>query len=394
VRRRVRVGAATVALVDDGDTGACPPVLLLHGCPFSSFVWRGVIARLRDRFQCLAPDLLGLGDTETPPGADWSLPAQAAMVLGLLDALGVEQADVVGHDHGAAVAQLIAASHPDRIRRLVLTNAEAYDNWPSAQERPFLRLVRLPVLGRLALWAWSRPVLFGYALRTGKAVHDPAVLTRELLSGYIAANLADPHRRAKTRRFLRGQLEAANHRATGDAVPGLRAFDHPTLLVWGRDDPHFGLQWAQRLLADIPGAARLEVLPDTGHLLMEERPDDLARQISDFLTAPTTRPAQPLPADQDRAGVNDQTRAEVRAHYAAVATAVLSPSGDTAASQGATAGGAGALSISEYQDGLTAAGFTGVEAVLTHQPADGIHAATLRATKPAGEADDHQHNGG
>lgn len=89
-----------------------------------------------------------------------------------------------------------------------------------------------------------RPGLFRYALRSGKAVHDPSVLTAELLDGYIAANLADTRRRAKTRRFLAGQLDPANHRATAGTLAGLRAFDHPTLIVWGEDDPHFGPEWA------------------------------------------------------------------------------------------------------------------------------------------------------
>jgi pimeloyl-ACP methyl ester carboxylesterase len=204
----------------------------------------------------------------------------------MLDALGLDRVDVVAHDHGAAAAQLIAAEHPDRNRRLVLTNAEAYDNWPSRDELPFIRATQLPVLGRLVLWAWGRPSLFRYALRSGKAVRDPAALTPELLHGYIAANLGDPRRRAKTRRFLAGQLDPANHRATTDAVPGLRAFDHPTLIVWGEDDPHFGPEWGRRLHEDIPGAVRLELLPRTGHLLMEERPDELARLIAEFLTGP------------------------------------------------------------------------------------------------------------
>jgi len=281
MKRYVEVGEATVAYVEDG---VGPPLLLLHGCPFSSFVWRHVIARLRSRFRCIAPDLLGLGDTGTPQGADWSLPAQAATVIGLLDALGIDAVDVVAHDHGAATAQLIAAEHPDRIRRLVLTNAEAYDNWPSADELPFIRATQLPIVGRLVLWAWARPALFRYALRSGKAVRDPAVLSPELLRGYVAANLVDRHRRAKTQRFLAGQLDPANNRATTDALPGLRAFTHPTLIVWGADDPHFGAEWGQRLLDDIPGAHRIELLPDTGHLLMEERPDDLARLLTDFLT--------------------------------------------------------------------------------------------------------------
>ena len=136
------------------------------------------------------------------------------------------------------------------------------------------------------LWAWARPGLFRYALRSGKAVHDPSVLTAELLDGYIAANLADARRRAKTRRFLAGQLDPANHRATAGALAGLRAFDHPTLIVWGEDDPHFGPEWGRRLREDIPGARRLELLPHTGHLLMEERPGELARLVAGFLVRP------------------------------------------------------------------------------------------------------------
>jgi pimeloyl-ACP methyl ester carboxylesterase len=290
MKHHIQVRDARVAYLDDGDG---PPLLLLHGCPFSSYIWRHLIPLLRERFRCIAPDLLGLGDTETPPGADWSLPAQAATVVGLLDALRIDAAHVVAHDHGAATAQLIAAHHPARIRRLVITNAEAYDNWPSRDELPFLRATQLPLIGRLVIWAWARPALLGYALRSGRAVHDPAVLTPELLDGYIAANLTDRHRRAKTRRFLAGQLDPANHRATTDALPGLRAFDHPTLIVWGRDDPHFGPEWAERLHHDIPGAAHPELLPDTGHLLMEERPQELARLLLDFLTE------QPAPAPPD-----------------------------------------------------------------------------------------------
>src|SRR5919201_4012476 len=207
-------------------------------------------SRCSPHYRCVAPDLLGLGDTQTPPGADWSLPAQATIVLGLLDALHIDAAHLVGHDHGAAIAQLLAAHHPPRTRRLVITNAEAYDNWPSREELPFLRLTQLPLVGALALWAWSRRPVLRLTLRTGRAVHNPAVLNPELLDGYIRANLADRHRRAKTKRFLAGQLDPANQRCTLAALPGLRRFDHPTLLIWGRDDPHFGPQWAQQLHAD------------------------------------------------------------------------------------------------------------------------------------------------
>ncbi len=265
------------------DEGSGPPVVLLHGCPFSSFVWRGIVEALSSRFRCVAPDLLGLGDTETPSGADWTLPTQERAVLGLLDELGLERVVLVGHDQGGAIAQLIAADHPGRLGALVLADAEAYDNWPSADELPFVRATQLALLGRLVLWSWSRRPLFRWALARGKAVHDPQVLTDELVDGYIAANFADPHRRAKTRRFLAAQLDPANQAHTETAVKGLRHFEQPTLILWGQDDVHFPPTWGERLRSDIPGCARMEVLPGTGHLLMEERPTEVAALIGDFV---------------------------------------------------------------------------------------------------------------
>jgi pimeloyl-ACP methyl ester carboxylesterase len=277
----IHIADARVAYADHGDGS---PVLLLHGCPFSSFVWRNVIPTLEEAgHRCLAPDLLGLGDTETPSGADWSLPAQLAMLLDFLDALSVERVDVIGHDHGGAIAQLLAANHPERINRLVLCNAEAYDNWPSGDERPFVVATQLPVVGALFRLALSSPMTFKVILTAAKAVKDRTALTDELVTGYVRANLSDPHKRAKTARFLAGQLDPDNNRCTLDAVDGLRRFDHPTMLLWGTEDAHFGPEWADRLAADIPGFRRKELLP-TGHLLMEEDPERVSRLLAEFLS--------------------------------------------------------------------------------------------------------------
>ena len=135
----------------------------------------------------------------------------------------------------------------------------------------------------MILWGWSRRPVFRLTLKEAKAVHDPKVLTPELLDGYIRANLSDRHRRTKTKRFLAGQFDPNNSRITMDLLDGLRRFDHPTLLVWAKDDPHFGPEWGERLRRDMPGAVRLELLPDTGHLLMEERPERLAALVGEFL---------------------------------------------------------------------------------------------------------------
>ena len=265
------------------DAGSGPPVLLLHGCPFASFEWRNLIPLLARTHRCLAPDLLGLGDTETAPNADWSLPAQAATMVRLLDAVGVQHAHVVGHDHGGAVAQVLAADYPTRVDRLILADVEAYDNWPSAEERPFVRATQIPLVGDFVLWLWSRRVVLRATLVRAKVVRDPRTLRPEFVDALIRANLRDRRRRIKTKRFLAEQFNPRNNRVTLDVLDGLRRFDHATLLIWAQDDVHFGPQWGERLLCEIPGARRLELLPSTGHLLMEECPEQFAMLIRDFL---------------------------------------------------------------------------------------------------------------
>jgi pimeloyl-ACP methyl ester carboxylesterase len=296
-KRCLPVGAARVAYYEEG-TGE--PVVLLHGCPFSSYIWRKVIPRLSTKYRCLTPGLLGPGDTETSSHADWSLPAQEAMVVGWLDALGITQAHVVGYDHSGAVAQLLAACHPERINRLVLSSAETYDNWPSAEERPLVRLTQVLLIGMLFLWVYGSTLGIRFVLSIGQAVKHKAVLTDELIKGYVRANTSNAHRRAKTARFLAGQFDLANNRCTLEALEGLRRFDHPTLLLWGADDPHFGPVWAERLRQDIPGVIRLELFPDTGHLLMEEQPEAFAAHLLTFFSATTSGLQQPpVAGDQE-----------------------------------------------------------------------------------------------
>lgn len=276
----MQLGDVRVAYRDEG-TG--PAVLLLHGCPFASFVWRQLIPQLAATHRCIAPDLLGLGDTETPAEADWALPAQAETMVRLLDSLAIERAHVLGHDHGGAVAQVLAARHPSRVDRLVLTDVEAYDNWPSAEERPFVRITQLPLVGDLVLWLWSRRGVLRATLVRARAVHDPRALSAEFVDLLIRANLSDRHRRAKTKRFMEQQFDPRNNRVTLDVLDGLRRFDHPTLLIWAQNDAHFGPEWGERLRRDIPGVQRLELLPATGHLLMEERPEKFAALVREFL---------------------------------------------------------------------------------------------------------------
>lgn len=279
-KRYVSVGPWRVAYIDEGQG---PPVVLLHGCPFHAFQWRDVIPRLREHHRVLAPDLLGLGDTQVKLTDDYRLPNEMKMVVGFLDALGITQADFVTADHGAATLQLLMRDHPERIRRAVITNAEAYDQWPSEPERPYLRLLVSP---------WTGP-LFRVALRStwvqrevfSIAVHRKEAFTDEVLYAYTRALIATPERFARLQRFFHWQLDPEHNRLTMEAVEGLRRFDRPTLILWGKQDTNFGPPIAERLAGDIPGVVGVEYLEHSAHMPFQEEPDRYADAVRQFLRA-------------------------------------------------------------------------------------------------------------
>jgi pimeloyl-ACP methyl ester carboxylesterase len=231
----------------------------------------------------LAPDLLGLGDTQVRLDDDYRLPQEVRMVIGFLDALGIEKADFVAADHGAATLQLMMRDHPGRIRRAVITNAEAYDQWPSKPELPYLRLVVNPWLGplfRLALnSSWVQREVFGVA------VHREEAFTDEVLNAYTRAHIATPERWARLQRFFRWQLDPEHNRLTMDAVAGLRRFEQPTLILWGKRDANFGPDIAERLASDIPGVVDVEYLEHSAHMPFQEEPELYGRAVQDFLDA-------------------------------------------------------------------------------------------------------------
>lgn len=116
--KRLEINGLGFHLIDEGEG---EPVLLLHGFPDTSALWRNQIPALVEAgYRAIAPDLRGRGETDAPPNVDdYSLPIILMDLAGILDALGVEKANVVGHDWGAAVAWTFASFNPARVQRLV-----------------------------------------------------------------------------------------------------------------------------------------------------------------------------------------------------------------------------------------------------------------------------------
>lgn len=260
------VQGAAVHFIDEGSG---PPVLLLHGNPDSSDVWRPVIDGLRADHRCIAPDLPGFARSEPLPAPDYSLEGMAAWVEAFITAVGISGAlDLVVHDIGGPLGLAWAVQHPHRVRRLAILDTAFH---PDYRWHFWGRVWRTPVLGEISMAAMTRAA-FRMELRRGSRhltrqqidetfdrMHP--TMKRTVLQIYRAA---DPWKLAGwDRRLL--QLTA----------------QRPTLVLWGDADPYLPRSLAERF-----GAQRVRHFPDCGHWLQLEAAQEVGAELRAFFSAP------------------------------------------------------------------------------------------------------------
>lgn len=260
------------------DHGSGPAVVMLHGFGASSYSWRAVDEELAKDFRVLALDLSGFGFTERPRGKEpYTRDGQGALVLGVMDALGVESAHLVGHSYGGAVAMALAVEHPERFESLILVDA-AGPEYPEARRSWVAGIRPLTAL-------WVRLV----ALRRSRterglldSVADDRVVTPELVDEY----------------WRRLKIEGAPRAFWGLTAPvedegpeiDLAEIGLRTLVVWGCRDELITVEAGLAHAARIPDAT-VFTLADTGHLPMEEHPRELAARMRAFLLGSRHRAA-------------------------------------------------------------------------------------------------------
>jgi pimeloyl-ACP methyl ester carboxylesterase len=253
--------------------------VLVHGFLVSHWEWRHVIGPLSAAgFDVIALDLPGHGESDRPRDYPYGIPGFSDTVVGVMDALGIERAPLVGHSMGGAVALWTAARHPERASDLVVIDSACYP-----VEIPLdVRVALTPYVGRYIFkGVFGKRDIRRYF--KNRVYRDPTLATEELID-YVYERMFRP-----------GGQEAAH--ATLVALSNLsavqasvRAVRTPTLVVWGEDDRVISLADGKRLVAEIPGA-RLEVIPACGHAPNEERPRELIEKLTAFLAEQHTRQA-------------------------------------------------------------------------------------------------------
>lgn len=271
-KRRVDTPSGRIAYTE---TGAGPVALFVHGVLLNGHLWRHQLAQLSDIRRCIAVDLLAHGDTGIAPGQDVSVTANAVMLREFLDALGIEQADLVGNDSGGGIAQIFAANHPERVRSLALTDCDAHDNWPPEAFKPFLALAAAGGLRGVLDAMLADKDVYRSAQALGPAYEHPGRVTDEDIEAYLRPLVRSDARTDDFRRFL----AAFDSRHTLAIEDRLRRLNAPTLIVWGTDDVYFDLKWSHWLAEVIPGTRRRVELKGARLFFPEERAVELNQEL-------------------------------------------------------------------------------------------------------------------
>lgn len=272
-RRFAQVRFGRVAYIDRGNGPAC---LFLHGFPLSSFQWRGAIERLSPFRRCIAPDFLALGNTEVAEGQDVGPSAQAKMIIAFLDHLSIHEVDVIANDSGGAVAQLIVASHPDRVRSLLLTNCDVETDSPPPALKPVIEMARAGTFPDqwLVPWLANKELARSATGLGGLCYCDPAHPTDAAIEQYLGPLVSSPARKALTNAYALG-LEV-NPLAGIEAI--LRHRRVPTRIVWGMADTIFSHESPAYLAGVLPGTVGVTRIPEAKLFFPEEYPDRIAAE--------------------------------------------------------------------------------------------------------------------
>lgn len=255
-----------------------PTLLLLHGFAASTYSWREVMDPLAQGAAVVAFDRPAFGLTERPMPGEWqgqspySPEVQADLTVGLMDALGIDRAILVGNSAGGTTAMLTALRHPERVQALVLVDAAIYaggSRFP-AWVQPLLASPQMRRLGPLfarAIQRWGEE--FGRS-----AWHDPSRFTPEIWQGYTKPLQAENWDRALW------ELTIASHPL--DLPDRFGELDLPILVVTGDDDRIVPTEQSIRLAEALPGAG-LVVFPECGHVPQEECPAAFLEAVQGFL---------------------------------------------------------------------------------------------------------------
>jgi pimeloyl-ACP methyl ester carboxylesterase len=262
--RSIETASGRISYVE---AGSGPVALFVHGVLLNKHLWRHQLEELADIRRCIAVDLLAHGDTEISPSQDVTVTANARMLTAALDALQIDQVDLIGNDSGGGIAQIFAALNPERVRTLTLTNCDTHDNWPPEAFKPFMAMAASGELSYTLNAMLAEKAIYRSPEALGPAYERPETASDADIEVYLQPFVRSEQRTHDLERFL----AAFDNSHTMAVEPQLRQLNARTLIVWGTDDVYFPVRWAYWLADTIPGAGQPVLLEGARIFFPEER---------------------------------------------------------------------------------------------------------------------------
>ncbi len=272
--RYLELDAGRMHFVDEGSGS---PIVMVHGNPTWSFLYRHLIARLSPEYRCVAPDHLGFGLSDKP--GDWTYRPEdhARNLAALVERLELSDVTLVVQDWGGPIGLSYAVEHPENVARLVVMNTWMWPVDDDRYYRAFSRFVGGP-LGRFLIRRFN----FFARVVMPRSYGDRRQLTKQIHEQYLRPLRSPAERRACS--ILPGEILGSTRwlESLWDRKGALQ--DKPALIVWGMEDIAFREKELDRWTSTLPHAETVR-LPGVGHYVQEEAPEELGSAVARFLSS-------------------------------------------------------------------------------------------------------------
>lgn len=262
------------------DEGRGEPVLMVHGNPTWSYIYRNFIGPLSEHNRVIAPDHLGFGRSQKPPGAPYTLPWHIKNLTGAVNRLDLYDISLVVHDWGGPIGLGFAVNHVERIKRLIILNTWAFLLPGNSPLPPLLAQIREPGAGEKLVLEQNALVEQGI---------PGGISRRDRVSTGMMDAYRQPFPTAETRRAM---LALVREIPLGKKAPaaetmesiqvGLSKLKIPAIIIWGEKDPVFSPRLVKIWHAYFPGS-KSHILPGASHFLQEDKPGEILAIMQDFL---------------------------------------------------------------------------------------------------------------
>lgn len=245
-----------------------PPIILIHGFVSSTHTFHRIMPLLQKEFSVIAIDLIGFGRSEKSTKFIYSYANYARVIVECMDYFQLENATIAGHSMGGQIALYTARSTPKRINKLILLASSSY---LGKSRKSFIYSSFLPFFHLIAKYKIQQQDV---KQNLTNVLYDSSLITPELVEEY--------GRPLKERNFYKALVRLLRHRE-GDLKPKeLQKIYTPALLIWGEKDKVVPLHVGRRLVKDLPNA-KLKTYEKAGHLITEERPNEIYEEILSFV---------------------------------------------------------------------------------------------------------------